>query len=93
VRFRGLPLTCAAAGCHTDPHGGQFDDRARGSACTTCHTEAHWRPAEFDHQTDSDWPIDGAHRRAACGACHRPESPGGVVRFRPLPHRCEDCHR
>jgi hypothetical protein len=93
VRFRGLPLTCAATGCHTDPHGGQFEHRARGNACTTCHTEAHWRPAEFDHQTDSDWPIDGAHRRAPCGACHRPESPGGVVRFRPLPHRCEDCHR
>ena len=92
VRFAGLPLTCDGAGCHLDPHGGQFADRPRGGTCTTCHTEAAWASLVFDHQRDSDYPLDGAHRRLRCVACHKPDSAGGVVRFRPLPHRCEDCH-
>lgn len=92
IRFRGLPLSCGTAGCHEDLHGGQFAGRARGDACTTCHDEDAWRPVRFDHQTDSDWPLDGAHRPAPCTACHRPAGTPPVVRWRPLAHRCEDCH-
>jgi len=93
IRFRGLPTTCGVAGCHIDPHGGQFGGRARGDACTTCHSEDRWKPAAFDHQTDSDWPLDGRHRDVRCGACHRPQGEPPVVRFRYTPQRCEDCHR
>lgn len=92
VTFRGLPLTCGAAGCHGDPHGGQFAGRARGETCTTCHDESGFRPVRFDHQTDTDWPLDGAHVRAPCTSCHRPQGNPPVIRWRPLPHRCEDCH-
>jgi hypothetical protein len=92
VRFSGLPLTCNGAGCHADPHGGQFADRTRGSACTTCHTEAAWATIAFDHRRDTDYPLDGAHSRVRCVACHKPEGQPPVVRYRPLPHRCEDCH-
>jgi hypothetical protein len=92
ARFRGLPTTCEAAGCHTDPHRGQFAGRSRGSACTTCHTEAAWRSIAFDHQRDTDWPLDGAHRDLRCADCHRSEGQPPFVRFAPLPHRCEDCH-
>ncbi len=94
VRFRGLPQTCGSAGCHTDPHGDQFAGRVRGSECTTCHTEDRWRPAgAFDHNRDTDWPLDRAHQRAPCAACHKAPAPGQPVPWRPLPHRCEDCHR
>jgi hypothetical protein len=92
VRFSGLPLTCDGAGCHTNPHGGQFASRPRGSACTRCHTEAAWAQLVFDHQRDSDYPLDGAHRRLRCVACHKPQGQPAIVRYRPLPHRCEDCH-
>jgi hypothetical protein len=93
IRFSGLPLTCDGAGCHVDPHGGQFADRPRGGTCTTCHTEAAWASLAFDHQKDSDYQLDGAHRRLRCVACHKSEGQPPVVRYRPLPHRCEDCHR
>ncbi len=93
VRFRGLPTTCGSAGCHLDPHGGQFGNRARGGTCITCHVEDRWRPALFDHQTESDWPLDGAHRDVRCGACHRAEGTPPVVRYTGTPRRCEDCHR
>ena len=94
VRFAGLPLTCGAAGCHANPHGDQFADRARGSTCESCHTEDRWRPLpSFDHDSDTDFPLDRTHARAACTACHKPSAPGAPVRWRPLPHACEDCHR
>ena len=92
VRYGGLGASCNAAGCHRDPHAGQFADRPRGSTCTTCHTETAWASLVFDHQRDTDWPLDGAHRNVRCLACHRPSGTPPVVRFRPLPHRCEDCH-
>jgi hypothetical protein len=92
VRFSGLPTTCEAAGCHPDPHGGQFADRPRGGACTTCHTEEAWKQVLFDHQRDADYALDGAHRNVRCVACHKPQGEPPVTRYRPLPHRCEDCH-
>jgi hypothetical protein len=92
VTYAGLPTTCDAAGCHTDPHGGQFAARRRGGSCTTCHTESAWTALRFDHQRDSDWPLDGAHANVRCAACHRPEGRPPFVRYAPLPHRCEDCH-
>jgi hypothetical protein len=92
IRFRGLPLECADAGCHGDPHGGQFATRQRGNTCVTCHSDEHWKPVVFDHQTDSDWPLDGAHRNVPCAGCHRPSGTPPVVKYRPLPHACQDCH-
>jgi hypothetical protein len=92
VRFAGLPLTCNGAGCHVDPHAGQFAARTRGSACTACHTEAAWASLVFNHQTDTDYPLDGAHRRLQCAACHKSQGQPPVVHYLPLPHRCEDCH-
>ncbi len=92
ARFTGLGTTCGASGCHTDPHAGQFAQRTRGSACTSCHTEVAWANLTFDHQRDSDFPLDGAHRPLKCVACHRPAGHPPVVHYLPLPHRCEDCH-
>jgi hypothetical protein len=92
ARFGGLGTTCNSSGCHRDPHAGQFADRTRGSTCTTCHTEAAWATLAFDHQRDTDYPLDGAHRNLRCVACHKAEGEPPVVHYRPLPHRCEDCH-
>jgi hypothetical protein len=92
ARFAGLAATCDAPGCHRDPHAGQFADRARGALCTSCHTEAAWASLAFDHQRDTDYPLDGAHRNVRCVACHRSQGAPPVARYRPLAHRCEDCH-
>jgi hypothetical protein len=93
ITYSGLPTTtCNASGCHTDPHRGQFADRSRGGECTTCHSEDGWQTLLFDHQQDSDWPLDGAHVDVRCVECHRPEGRPPFVRYRPLPHACEDCH-
>lgn len=90
--------------CHADPHGGQFHrvDRvfpAGGTDCARCH-EAHtaFRASAFDHEWDSTFPLEGSHERVACAACHRAEevqqdgAAVTLVRYRPLPQQCVDCH-
>lgn len=94
----GRPLDCA--GCHRDVHAGQL---ARASAagpvedCARCHTVDGFRPATgFDHQHDSQFPLDGRHARVDCAKCHPTEgaAAGGapVVRYRPRPRDCAGCH-
>ena len=39
--------------CHLDPHGGQFDVRARGKGCTACHQLASFARTGFDHGKDA----------------------------------------
>ncbi len=92
VRFVGLTTTCA--GCHRDPHDGQLDLQ-----CARCHDQDHFRPASgFDHAR-TDFPLDGRHAGLACGRCHPEVKPPGLrptqsahVLYRPLAHRCSDCH-
>ncbi len=101
LSFEGAPTACRA--CHQDPHLGQFDwtlaDRGGRrdvpAACNDCHSLEGWTPSIFDHKTDSIFPIEGAHARAECGACHLPEIIDGreVVRYKPLPTACSGCHR
>ncbi len=86
--------SCAA--CHTDPHGEQFANRADGGDCSGCHGIDVFVPAlRFDHVRDAAFVLDGAHAKVACDKCHVPgRLPSGKTGtiWRPLPHRCEDCH-
>lgn len=81
--------------CHTDPHGGQFVDSAPIKDCTTCHNNVDWHDLQFDHDRDTRYKLVGAHKKVACAGCHEPDQTGNnvVVRYRPVAHRCEDCHR
>ena len=73
---------------------GQFNDEL----CSKCHQVAAWSTLKFDHDKDSRFPLEGAHRKAACGSCHLGEAwdadkPGEkVVRYQPLPLKCAGCH-
>ena len=91
TRLAGTPLACEA--CHHDPHHGQFA-RQGSAACESCHNKDDVKAARFDHNRDSAYPLDGAHARVACSACHRRETSNGVsfVRYKPLGRACKDCH-
>lgn len=83
------------ADCHGDPHAGQF--RVEGNTdCARCHGQsASFRAPAFDHDRDTDFPLDATHAKLECAACHRPATlPDArvVVRYRPLGKRCQDCH-
>jgi RNA polymerase-binding transcription factor DksA len=87
------PRDCA--GCHVDPHAGQFRQGGRTN-CLRCHSDNEsFAQTHFDHQRDARFKLDEFHATLACSACHKPvRAPTGVavVRYRPLGMRCEDCH-
>jgi hypothetical protein len=88
----------ACADCHEDPHLGQFRrDGARAADCAACHDEdSAFATVRFDHDRDSRFPLEGAHRGLACNSCHRRYPVAGtdrvVVRYKPLGVSCADCH-
>jgi hypothetical protein len=92
IQLTGLATTCA--GCHQDPHLGQFSSQTVTVACRSCHTLEGWRALVFDHEQNSIFKLTGAHSRVTCGECHKTEIIGtqSVVRYKPLPTTCEKCH-
>jgi hypothetical protein len=105
VKFdHGTVATRECTSCHRDdsPHGDQFGGRSlpaaagvpgepgRGRDCVECHVTTSFRIERFDHAR-TRFPLDGAHARAACSACHSREA-DGMVRYRPLPVTCAGCH-
>jgi hypothetical protein len=89
---RAAGRTCAD--CHRDPHAGQFEQNG-GTDCARCHkNQERFRSVSFRHNLDSRFPLSEAHEQVACSGCHKPEPKDGieVVRYRPLPTECVDCH-
>ena len=80
-KWHGIPTECTD--CHTqdDPHDGQFK-----VSCSECHLTTRWSELTFDH-AKSRFPLTGAHRPAACAACHS----GG--KYVGTPRDCVGCHR
>jgi hypothetical protein len=100
ARFTVPRRGCEA--CHRDVHGGQFSARAApGSSpdgkgapalgCVDCHGQQAFKMLVFDH-TRTRFALRGAHRRAACGSCHR-KGRGKFVIYRGTRRACGSCHR
>ena len=91
-RYEGTPKDCS--GCHEDVHREQFADYA---GCTSCHaSQLSWDLLSFDHNSQSEFPLTGAHRLLDCSACHKPvgglSEGGSYVRYKPMGKECRDCH-
>jgi hypothetical protein len=84
--YFGLSPDCVT--CHTDPHKGQL-----GSECLRCHNVSDWKAAkQFDH-SKTRYPLTGMHAHVACEKCHKPEAPGGPVRYKDMRfNSCTVCH-
>lgn len=54
--------------------------------CVACHTTNGWEDVRFAHER-TGFPLDGAHRKVACKACH------ATGFAKPVPDRCAGCHR
>ena len=92
-RFAGTPKTCAS--CHVDPHRGQFKEYGIGQ-CNQCHvSNSDWHRNDFDHDTDSRFPLVGAHVGLECSSCHLPIRLGDgseIIQYKPMGTECRDCH-
>jgi hypothetical protein len=88
--FAGRPVTCN--GCHQDRHDGHFAKSGR-TDCARCHDPAAWRPARFDHDRETSFPLQGAHRSVPCAGCHLRMTDGrATIRYSGIGKACSDCH-
>ena len=87
--------------CHHDIHAGQFKSLKSDESesvnfvkCDKCHTTINWRASKFDHDTHSDFKLEGAHRHLKCEQCHMTVNENGVifVRYKPINSSCSSCH-
>lgn len=88
--YRGTSRRCAECHQEDEPHGG-----ALGSDCARCHNPNAWDAWIFDHQTDTDFALDGSHEGLACAACHTHPAAEHVEQSAACYacHRLDDAHR
>ena len=93
VSFSSAKSECS--GCHEDIHERQFVGRLAVSGCNSCHSTLQWKPASgFDH-SNSDFPLDGAHKKVRCVLCHLPSprvNGRALLVYRDAPTECKKCH-
>jgi hypothetical protein len=86
--YSGTSTDCFA--CHEADYRRALDpDHVTGRFpmdCRLCHTAASWVPSSFNHDRTS-FPLTGAHRAAACTACHADN------RYAGTPADCWSCHQ
>ncbi|MFI4889381.1 MAG: cytochrome c3 family protein [Steroidobacterales bacterium] len=78
-----IPKDCN--GCHQadDTHAARF-----GAKCADCHGNEKWPMTDYDHAGKHKYPLDGAHAKIDCYACHT-----AVAARQKLPKDCAGCHR
>ncbi len=87
----GLPTACID--CH------QADDRhqnSNGEDCAQCHSEKGWNKTEFNHNKDTDFRLNGAHKKVTCKGCHIAQaaktSKQNLEHSTVVGTQCKDCH-
>jgi hypothetical protein len=84
--FIDAPEICVDCHLADDVHENRF-----GSDCTQCHTPVEWLAWQFDHDTETDFPLDGAHQSLDCHGCHRDAVVDTATIS--LASNCAGCHR
>jgi hypothetical protein len=80
--YADLPTDCV--GCHRiqDIHAGSL-----GEKCQTCHVIERWTEVTFDHGSDTNFALIGAHNDLQCDSCHTKNAYEDV-----LSTTCFACH-
>jgi hypothetical protein len=82
--YRGTDMACIACHKADDTHKNRL-----GTDCGLCHNPNAWSLWRFDHDTQTEFRLTGAHEGLDCHACHR--APAGDRAT--LPSACGPCHR
>jgi hypothetical protein len=82
--FTDIEPDCASCHAEDDPHNGHFND-----SCDACHNPVAWEIWTFDHNTQTEFVLDGAHADVACDDCHRMT----LDKIKAIDGTCRSCHR
>ena len=84
--FHDAPEVCVDCHIEDDVHEARL-----GSDCALCHAPVDWLLWRFDHDAQTDFPLDGAHDGLDCQGCHR--TPVTDTAAIDLSTSCASCHR
>lgn len=85
--YDGTPRECW--GCHESDFESAVPVHVQPSFdenCVLCHSQAAWIPSSFDHNTQTDYPLTGAHNGVTCALCHV------NGQYENTPQTCFFCH-
>ncbi len=85
VKGRYKPLEEACLACHEKEDVHKKD---LGKVCEKCHTPADWKKSTMNHNTQTRFPLVGAHKNTDCSKCHKRKD-----MYKEKERRCEDCHK
>jgi len=83
ARFKDASIRCVSCHRKDDDH-----KRRLGPDCGLCHDARSWKRWSFDHNRQTSFVLDGAHRNLICISCHKRPTSGRPT----LPGTCNDCH-
>jgi Cytochrome c3 len=86
LKFKDAPSSCN--GCHAkdDTHKGSL-----GPKCDTCHNARDWELWDFNHNKQTKFVLDGAHKKkkVTCASCHK----SAAAPAPKIDATCVSCHR
>lgn len=87
--YLGLDSKCLS--CHDDYH-----QKTLSSECSSCHDLNSFRPASGFNHNNSDFELNGAHKKTDCASCHKVEIRNGkrMAQYTNLNFSsCASCHK
>jgi len=84
TNYRDASIQCNSCHQQDDTHKGKL-----GHDCQTCHNPNGWAIWRFEHNNNSQFKIEGAHKKVHCHSCHR----SAVSKIKSKPRTCLSCHR
>ena len=89
-KFQDAETECIACHAEDDKHAG-----ALGGNCGLCHNPNSWALWRFDHNTQTDFKLEGAHENLTCSSCHRTSANDAASQSAACIacHRADDKHR
>lgn len=88
--FKSTSIICGSCHATDDRH-----KRRLGPQCGLCHNPNGWKFWKFDHDRQTDFRLDGAHRKLLCERCHRTPVSSRISMTRDCAgcHQGDDIHR
>jgi hypothetical protein len=89
-RFVEAETSCVACHARADVH-----EERLGPSCDVCHNPNGWDRWVFDHDSQTKFPLTGAHSDLQCVACHRTEARAASSKadgYLAASTRCRSCH-
>ena len=81
--FKDAKIKCDA--CHKQD---DYHKQSLGNQCQMCHISNDWKIWNFDHNKQTKFDLEGAHKGIVCDACHNKPVKDKIK----LPKQCYNCH-